>query len=91
MRLEPSTPARLALYEFLRKVKQLQGRPLHTWCEQIKLDKINTDVILKHISLKTRLRIMNAYVSNIFMYNSETWTLTKTLEMKIDIFQRSIS
>jgi hypothetical protein len=44
----------------------------------------------KHIALKTRLRIMNAYVSSIFMYNSETWTLTKTLEMKIDAFQRNI-
>lgn len=44
----------------------------------------------KLLSLKTRLRLLNTYVTSIFMYNSEIWTLTKALENKIDAFHRTI-
>ena len=44
----------------------------------------------KTISLKTRMRILNAYITSIFMYNSEMWGLTAELCNKIDRFQRNI-
>ena len=31
-----------------------------------------------------------AYISSIFLYNSELWTLTKELEDEIDVFQRRL-
>ena len=34
--------------------------------------------------------MFKAYVESIFLYNSELWTLTKTLEDKIDSFQRRL-
>jgi hypothetical protein len=42
------------------------------------------------ISLKIRTRIFNAYVTSIFLYNSEIWTLSKKMETQIDTFQRNI-
>ena len=44
----------------------------------------------KKVELKIRLRLFNAYISSIFLYNSELWTLTKTKENQIDIFQRNL-
>jgi|GEM_PF-4699558 len=44
----------------------------------------------KKINLKTRMRLLDAYVTSIFMYNSELWTLTKKQEEMIDAFQRNI-
>ena len=38
MRLHPETPARLALVEYLRKVKRPKERPQRTWVELIKHD-----------------------------------------------------
>ena len=38
MRLHPETPARLALAEYLSKVKRPKGRPQRTWMELIKHD-----------------------------------------------------
>ena len=35
------------------------------------------------------MRIFNAYVCPIFLYNSELWTLTAKLEHKIDVLQRT--
>src|SRR6266581_2799535 len=42
----------------------------------------------KKLNLKTKIRIFESYVSSIFLYNSELWTLTKKLENEIDVFQR---
>ena len=47
MRLHPETPARLALAEYLRKVKRPKGRPQRTWMELIKYD-LKTIVILDY-------------------------------------------
>ena len=44
----------------------------------------------KQISLKVRMRMFNAYIASIFLYNSELWTLNRKLENEIDIFQRSL-
>ncbi len=43
------------------------------------------------IPLKTTIRIFEAYVSSIFLYNNEVWTLTITLENTIDVFFLGIS
>ena len=44
----------------------------------------------KNLSLGVKLRILNALVSSIFLYNAEIWTLTKTLSDKVDRFQRRL-
>jgi exonuclease III len=44
----------------------------------------------KRASMITKMRIFNAYVCSIFLYNSELWTLTSALEHKIDTFQRTL-
>ena len=44
----------------------------------------------KKVNIKTKTRIFNTFVSSIFLYNCELWTVTKHLENKIDIIQRSL-
>ena len=44
----------------------------------------------KKISIKHKIRIFNTYVETIFLYNSELWTLNKTLEKTIDSFHRRL-
>ena len=54
------------------------------------LNQHRHSLLSNKIRLKTRIRILNAYITSIFMYNSEVWTLTKKLEKEIDTFQRNI-
>ena len=42
----------------------------------------------KKTSIQLKMRIFQAYICSIFLYNSELWTLTKNLEKEIDVFQR---
>ena len=42
------------------------------------------------LSIKNKIRIFNAYIESIFLYNAELWTLTKKLAEVINIFQRSL-
>ena len=42
----------------------------------------------KLVSEEIKLRLFNTYVGSIFLYNSELWTLNKTLEDKVDSFHR---
>ena len=42
------------------------------------------------LNIKTKLRVFNCYISSIFLYNSELWTLTKTKENQIDSFHRRL-
>ena len=42
----------------------------------------------KSLKQKTKLRIFDAYIASVFLYNSELWTLTKTFSNKIDTIQR---
>ena len=44
----------------------------------------------KRVSTKTKLRIFNAYISSIFLYNSELWSLNRSMEGAIDAFQRRL-
>ena len=42
----------------------------------------------KKIGVVLRIRVFNTYISSVFLYNSELWTLTKSLEESIDAFHR---
>ena len=42
----------------------------------------------KRISIPLKVRTFNAYSASVFLYNSELWTLTDTLEKQVDSFQR---
>jgi hypothetical protein len=53
-------------------------------------NKLNHVFKNKKVTLKNKLRIFNAYVESIYLYNSELWTVTKAIEEEIDIFQRSL-
>ena len=44
----------------------------------------------KLVSEPVRIRIFRAYIESIFLYNSELWTLTNTLERSIDSFHRRL-
>ena len=44
----------------------------------------------KRLSLHVKLRIFTALVESIFLYNSELWGITLSLENKIDSFQRRL-
>jgi len=52
--------------------------------------KYKTILQSKKISLVVRMRIFNAYIASIFLYNSELWTITKKIGNDIDIFQRNL-
>ena len=40
----------------------------------------------KNLSGDVKIRIFKAYAESIFLYNSQLWTLTKTMEVEIDSF-----
>ena len=42
------------------------------------------------ITISVRMRLFNAYITSIFMYNLELWPLTKGHEEKIDAFHRRL-
>ena len=42
------------------------------------------------LPLDTRLKLFDTFVKSIFMYSSETWTLTMTSENKIDSYHRRL-
>lgn len=43
----------------------------------------------KNMKMNTKMRIFNALIGSIYLYNSELWTLTAANEKKIDICQRN--
>ena len=48
------------------------------------------EIFFGDISIEVKVCSFNCYVSSVFFYNCETWTLTKTLENTIDAFQRRL-
>ena len=59
-------------------------------CSSVKRAFSNNIFKSKTISLKLKVRTFNIYVACIFLYNSETWGITKTMEESIDAFQRRL-
>ena len=56
----------------------------------VAFNQYKTQLTSKIISLSIRLRIFNAYVVTVFLYNCELWSLTKTQEERIDCFHRNL-
>ena len=52
------------------------------------INKIKHMLNNKKVTLKTKSRAFEAYISSIFLYNSELWTNNR--EEEIDIFQRKL-
>ena len=44
----------------------------------------------KHLTIKTKTKAFTTYIQPVFLYNCETWTLTKLENEKIDTFQRRL-
>ena len=42
----------------------------------------------RKIGNEIKLKVYKTYICSVFLYNSEIWTLSKTMEEDIDIFQR---
>ena len=53
-------------------------------------NKLNHIFKNKKLSTRLKVRVFNAYVASIFLYNSELWTMTRALEHKLNTFQRSL-
>src|SRR6218665_22015 len=43
------------------------------------------------IRIGTKLRLFKVYILPILLFGAETWTLTRVLESKLDVFQRMVS
>jgi hypothetical protein len=75
------------LGSFLDTKKDLSHRKQMS---MIAFHKYNKILQSKKINLKTRMRIFDCYISSIFLYNSELWTITQKIENEIDVFQRKL-
>ena len=67
--------------EDIKRIKQLANNAVR------KLQHIFNN---NRLNIKTKVRIVNACVESIFLYNSELWTLKKTAENKIDSYHRRL-
>ena len=52
--------------------------------------KLSTVFNSRLVSQQVKIRLFQAYIVSIFLYNSEIWTLTARLEHQIDTFQRTL-
>ena len=48
----------------------------------IAFNKNRQTLTCRNLSLYLRIRLFDVYVTSIFMYNSELWTLTRSVERK---------
>ena len=48
------------------------------------------EIFFEDISILVIVHFFSCYVSSVFLYNCESWTLTKKLENTIDSFQRRL-
>ena len=54
------------------------------------MKNLQTLLTSNKLSIKLKMRLFNTYLSSIMLYNSELWTMTKSLEKKLDAFQRRL-
>lgn len=52
--------------------------------------KLSSVFSSRKVSKAVKIRLFNAYICSIFLYNSELWSLTSKLENSIDVFQRRL-
>ena len=67
--------------EDIKRRKQLANNAMQKLKHVFENNKLKNEV---------KLRIFRACVESIFLYNSELWTVTKTIENKIDSYQRRL-
>ena len=48
------------------------------------------EIFFRDVSIEVKVCYFNCYVSSVFLYNCETWKLTKTLKNTIDSFQQRL-
>ena len=62
------------------------------WRKVLAMNVVNLmkEIFVRDITIELKIRYFNCYVSSVFLYNCETWALTKTLENTIDLFQQSL-
>ena len=73
-----------SLLDTAHDIKRRKGQALNAYRKKENICKSNK------ISLRTKIRVFNAYITSIFLYNCELWTLTKNKEKKVDTFQRNL-
>ena len=56
----------------------------------VSYNKLRHIIESRKTSTNLKMRLFETYIASIFLYNSEVWTLTKTMEAKIDAFQRKL-
>ncbi|MCP3931782.1 MAG: hypothetical protein GY705_22125, partial [Bacteroidetes bacterium] len=92
--LPPKTKAPEPSYKNIK----LLGTKLDTECDIIaRKNKVwnpikkNTHFFKsKHLSVDHKVRLFRSYVEPILLYNSETWTLTASMEKSLDSFHRRL-
>ena len=47
-------------------------------------------ILTNNIALNTRMGISRAYVTSVFLYNSELWAMNKHTEHEMDVFHRKL-
>merc|ERR1712112_148603 len=52
-----------------------------------KFSMMSTILTSKQLSIALKVRVLGCYVFSVFSYGSEAWTLTKTMEEKINAFE----
>ena len=67
--------------EDIKKKKILATNAANNLCRFFENDKL---------TINLKLKLINTYIKLIFLYTSETWTLTKSMEELINTFQRRI-
>ena len=71
----------------LDTIKDIERRKGLTIDSMRKMDHIYKS---RTVSIQLKLRTFNAYSASVFLYNSELWTVTATIEKQIDAFQRRL-
>ena len=72
---------------FMDTEKDINNRKIRAFDSMLTLQPLLKS---RHLTIETKLRIFNAYVSSIFLYNCGLWTTTKTINNKIDSFHRRL-
>ena len=60
------------------------------WLANAAFSKLRSIFKSNAVSTEVKYKLFEAYITSIFTYNCELWTLTKELENEIDVFQRCL-
>ena len=53
-------------------------------------NKLKHLFLIKDVTMSVKTTLFRSYITPIFLYNSELWTLTNNMQRKVDSFQRRI-